>query len=77
MVLGQAAVLLGIGLAIGLGAAWQLGAGVKAFLFTTEPGDPLVFGAALLGLAGAGLVAGFAPATRASRVDPAVTLRSE
>ena len=69
--------LLGIGLAVGLGAAWQLGAGVKAFLFTTEPGDPLVFGAALLGLAVAGVVAGSAPARRASQVDPIVTLRSE
>ena len=69
--------LLGIGLAVGLGAAWQLGAGVKAFLFTTEPGDPLVFGAALLGLAVAGVVAGSAPARRASQVDPIVTLGSE
>jgi len=76
-VLGRALVLLGAGLAIGLGGAWQFGAGVKGFLFMTEPGDPLVFGAVLLGLAAAGILAGVAPARRASRVDPMVTLRSE
>ncbi len=36
MVLKQALVLLGLGLTIGLGAAWQFGAGVKAFLFGTN-----------------------------------------
>jgi predicted permease len=77
MVLGQALVLLGLGLAIGLGAAWQFGAGVKAFLFGTEPADPLVFAVTLVGLAVAGVLAALAPAQRASRVDPIVTLRCE
>ena len=77
MVLGQAALLLGMGLAAGLWGAWQFGAGVKAFLFGTEPADPVVFAVALLGLAMSGLVAGVAPARRASRVDPIVTLRHE
>jgi putative ABC transport system permease protein len=77
MVLGQALVLLGLGLAIGLGAAWQFGAGVKAFLFGTEPADPLVFAVTLVGLAVAGVVAAVGPARRASRVDPIVTLRCE
>jgi predicted permease len=77
MVLGQALVLLGLGLAIGLGAAWQFGAGVKAFLFGTEPADPVVFAVTLAGLAAAGVVAAVGPARRASRVDPIVTLRCE
>ena len=77
MVLGQALVLLGVGLAIGLGAAWQFGAGVKAFLFGTEPADPLVFAVALVGLGLAGVLAAVGPARRASRVDPIVTLRCE
>jgi ABC-type antimicrobial peptide transport system permease subunit len=77
MVLGQALVLLGVGLAIGLGAAWQFGAGVKAFLFGTEPVDPLVFAVTLAGLGVAGVVAAVGPARRASRVDPIVTLRCE
>jgi ABC-type antimicrobial peptide transport system permease subunit len=77
MVLGQALVLLGVGLAIGLGAAWQFGAGVKAFLFGTEPADPLVFAVTLVGLSLAGVLAAVAPARRASRVDPIVTLRCE
>jgi predicted permease len=77
MVLGQALVLLGLGLAIGLGAAWQFGAGVKAFLFSTEPADPAVFAVTLVGLAVAGVLAAVAPARRAARVDPIVTLRCE
>jgi len=77
MVLRQALVLLGLGLAIGLGAAWQFGAGVKAFLFGTEPADPIVFAVTLVGLAVAGVLAAVAPARRASRVDPIVTLRCE
>ncbi len=77
MVLGQALVLLGVGLAIGLGAAWQFGAGVKAFLFGTEPADPVVFAVTLVGLAVAGVLAAVGPARRASRVDPIVTLRCE
>ena len=77
MVLRQALVLLGVGLAIGLGAAWQFGAGVKAFLFGTEPADPLVFAVTFVGLAVAGVLAAVGPARRASRVDPIVTLRCE
>jgi putative ABC transport system permease protein len=77
MVLRQALVLLAVGLAIGLGAAWQFGAGVKAFLFGTEPADPVVFAVTLVGLGVAGVVAAVGPARRASRVDPIVTLRCE
>lgn len=77
MVLRQALALLGVGLAIGLGAAWQFGAGVKAFLFGTEPADPLVFAVTLVGLALAGVLAAVGPARRAARVDPIVTLRCE
>jgi putative ABC transport system permease protein len=77
MVLRQALVLLGLGLAIGLGAAWQFGAGVKAFLFGTEPADPIVFAITLVGLGLAGVLAAVGPARRASRVDPIVTLRCE
>jgi ABC-type antimicrobial peptide transport system permease subunit len=77
MVLRQALVLLGLGLAIGLGAAWQFGAGVKAFLFGTEPTDPIVFAVTLVGLAVAGVLAAVAPARRAARVDPTQALRAE
>jgi ABC-type antimicrobial peptide transport system permease subunit len=77
MVLRQALVLLGLGLAIGLGAAWQSGTAVKAFLFGTEPADPVVFAVAFVGLALAGVLAAVGPAQRASWVDPIVTLRCE
>jgi hypothetical protein len=76
-VLAQASVLLAAGLSIGLACAWQFGAGVKAFLFGTEPTDPLIFGVATVGLMAAGVAAGLAPARRAARVDPAIALRRE
>ena len=75
MVLGQAIALLGAGLAIGLWTAWQFGAGVKAFLFRTEPADPIALTAAALTLITAGLAAALVPACRAARVDPVETLR--
>jgi ABC-type antimicrobial peptide transport system permease subunit len=50
---------------------------VKAFLFGTEPADPLVFAVTLVGLGVAGVLAAVGPARRASQVDPIVTLRCE
>lgn len=77
MVIGRAAVLLGAGLAIGVAAAWFLSAGVRTFLYETEPNDIRVFLAAVLTLGLAGLLASAIPARRAASVDPLVALRQE
>jgi len=65
------------GLAAGLAAAFALGRWIQGMLFGIRLADPLTFGivtATLLIVAGA---ACFGPALRASRTDPALTLRYE
>jgi ABC-type antimicrobial peptide transport system permease subunit len=77
MVLRNACVLVAVGLAIGSAGAWYLSATAKSFLFRLDSNDPRAFGAALLLLAGAGLVASAVPARRAATVDPMIALRTE
>jgi len=50
---------------------------LRAWLFETEPSDPLTFVAVTLILAAVSLGAGAIPARRAAKVDPMVTLRAE
>jgi predicted permease len=72
---GQALVLVGIGVVLGLGGALVLAPMANALLYGVGPSDPWSMGAAALLVA---LVAGMAalvPAARAARVDPAVALR--
>jgi ABC-type antimicrobial peptide transport system permease subunit len=66
-----------IGLVIGLPAAWATSRLVKSFLYGFRPDDPSTVAAAVVTMAIAVLVAGYAPARRASRIDPATALRSE
>jgi putative ABC transport system permease protein len=77
MVLRNAAVLVAMGLAIGVIASWCLSAVSRAFLFRLEPTDPRAFAAAALALLAAALVASAIPARRAAVVDPMVSLRTE
>lgn len=77
MVLGEAAMLIGIGLAIGLGAAMATTRLIASFLYDLKPNDPWTIGIAAIILAIAALVAGYLPARRASRLDPMAALREE
>ena len=77
MVLTNAVLLVGAGLAIGGVAAWYLSAAAKSFLFQLEANDPRAFLAAVAVLAVAALVASVVPARRAAGVDPMVALRAE
>ena len=77
MVRTNACVLVAAGLAIGGVAAWYLSSAAKSFLFKLDANDPRAFAAAILLLAGAGLVASALPARRAASVDPMVALRAE
>jgi putative ABC transport system permease protein len=76
-VLRNAAWVVFIGLAIGMAGALALTRVMKSLLFEVSPLDPLAFTLAAAVMTLVGLVAALLPATRASRVDPVVALRSE
>jgi ABC-type antimicrobial peptide transport system permease subunit len=77
MILTNAGLLMGLGLAIGFMAARYLSRTVEAFLFQVEPTDPRVFAAAVCTLALSGLIASALPARRAASVDPVIALRRD
>jgi hypothetical protein len=74
-VLGQGLILVAIGLAIGLAATAGATQSISSLLFGVENLDLITYvGVAALLLAVA-FVASYAPAFRAARIDPAITLR--
>ena len=75
MVLRQVAALFAVGGAIGLVAALGIGRAAGSLLFGLEGHDPAVMAGAAGLLAVVATVAAFAPAIRASRVDPVRALR--
>jgi putative ABC transport system permease protein len=80
MVLRQAAVLTGVGLAIGLAGAVALGrvltSVLEPLLFNVTPADVATLAIVPSVLAAAALVATILPARRATRVDPIQALRT-
>jgi predicted permease len=77
MIIARGLALTGIGLAIGLVAAWLATRAMKNLLYGVAATDPFTFGAVAFLLAFIALIACWAPARRASRVDPIVVLREE
>jgi predicted permease len=77
MVMREVLVLLAIGLALGIPAAFALGRFVSTQLYGIEPYDPWIAGATVVLLAIVSGLAGLIPARRASRIDPILALRYE
>jgi predicted permease len=77
MVLREGFVTTGIGIFTGIAGAMAASRLVRALLYQVSPTDPLVLAATAIGVALAALLGYFLPAMRASRVEPAVALRSE
>jgi predicted permease len=69
--------LVGIGLAVGVGAAVAATRFLSALLFGVTAFDPVTYAAVVLALLGVALLATWLPARQASLVDPAIALRAE
>jgi predicted permease len=77
MVLREVLLLTAVGLAISVPTAFATSRLIRSFLFNMRPNDPLAVTLAVATLLGAALLAGYAPARRASRIDPMLALRHE
>jgi predicted permease len=77
MMLRQAMVLVGMGIALGLGGALAWARVLKTLLYGVTARDPLSYGGVVIVLLVVGLAACYVPARRAMRVDPMVALRHE
>jgi putative ABC transport system permease protein len=77
LVLGQGARLTLVGLGLGLLAAYGLARATQSLLYEVSAAEPAVFLGVSAALASVALAACWLPARRASRVDPAISLRAE
>jgi len=77
MILRDAAILLLVGIAIGVIAAMASASVLKSMLYGTGARDPFVMASVCALLAIVGLLAAYVPAIRAAKVDPMVALRYE
>ena len=77
LVLRDVAIILAIGSVIGIAMSFGAGKLIGSLMFGVKPGDPMTLAIAAFVLATAGAIAGFIPAFRASKLDPAIALRYE
>jgi len=68
-------ILVGVGVLVGAGVSVWASKFVATLLFGLEPRDPVTLVGAAIVLATVGALAGWLPAYRASRIDPAEVLR--
>jgi len=75
LVVGGGTRLAIVGIVVGVAGALMASRGLDALLFGVSATDPTIFALAAGSLAIAALAASYAPARRASRIDPVVLLR--
>jgi ABC-type antimicrobial peptide transport system permease subunit len=76
MILGEGGILVGLGLVIGIGAAFLSAGAIRGLLFGVAPHDPVTFATVGLTMAVIGVFACWIPALRAARVDPSTAMRA-
>ena len=77
LVVGEGALLVGLGVLIGIPGIYAAGRLIRGALVGVSPSDPLTLGAAAAGLAAVTLAACYVPARRVLEIDPAQLLRGE
>ena len=77
LVMKEAAWLMGLGIAVGILASLAVSKGLQRLLFGVQPWDVGTLAGVTCLLAAAALLASFAPARRAARVNPVDALRAE
>jgi predicted lysophospholipase L1 biosynthesis ABC-type transport system permease subunit len=77
IVLGEAMILTGVGLLVGIPAALLLSRYLKTLLYGVGGFDPLTYAIGAATVILAALLASYPPARRAARIDPATSLRAE
>ena len=77
LIVRQGMTLTSLGIAIGVGGSLLASRALVTLLFGVSRLDPITYGGVVVLLLVVALMASWAPAWRASRVDPAITLRAE
>jgi putative ABC transport system permease protein len=75
LILTQSGTLVGLGITAGLGGAALLSRYLRGMLFGLTPLDLPTFAGVALALAAMAMLASWAPARRATRVDPLIAIR--
>jgi ABC-type antimicrobial peptide transport system permease subunit len=76
MILREGGTLVALGLVFGMVGAFFAARIIQGLLFGVAPTDPVTFATVAVVMAGIGILACWIPALRASRVDPAITMRA-
>jgi ABC-type antimicrobial peptide transport system permease subunit len=77
LVIGNGLRLVGAGLLAGGVLSLVMGQAIRGFLYGVGPLDPLTYGLSAAGLLAIALLASWAPAHRAARVEPTEVMRAE
>jgi predicted permease len=77
LVMREVLLLVGIGVAIGLPAAFAVTRQRASQLYDITPNDPATIALATLGIAAIAALSGYLPTRRATRIDPVTSLRYE
>lgn len=77
MVLREGLMMVGLGLALGIAAAFAFARVLQNYLYQTRPADPVTFAAVAVAFVIVGTCACLGPAWRATTVDPMHALRAE
>jgi putative ABC transport system permease protein len=75
VVLVRVVVLVALGVIIGTAVSWWSSRFIASLLYDLQPRDPITLVSAAVTLTAVGAIAGWLPAYRASRIDPARVLR--